>query len=71
MFLHHGKKQSGFQSGPETAPLAAVNARYCQFVGQFTAKTDTQLDMFKKKSFTKCFLILPKNFIYSIKFRCC
>ena len=40
--------QSGFQSGPETAPLAAVSARYCQSVSHFTAKSDTQLDMFKK-----------------------
>ena len=31
--------QSGFQSGLETVPLAAVSARYCQSVGHFTAKS--------------------------------
>ena len=33
--------QSGFQSGLETAPLAAVSAGYCHFFGQFQAKSRT------------------------------
>ena len=33
--------QSGFQSGLETAPLAAVSAGYCHFLGQFQAKSRT------------------------------
>ena len=33
--------QSGFQSGVETAPLAAVSAGYCHFLGQFQAKSRT------------------------------
>ena len=33
--------QSGFQSGLETAPLAAVSAGYYHFLGQFQAKSRT------------------------------
>ena len=33
--------QSGFQSELETAPLAAVSAGYCHFLGQFQAKSST------------------------------
>ena len=36
-----GTAQSGFQSGLETAPLAAVCAGYCHFFGQFQAKSRT------------------------------
>ena len=39
LWYTHGFEQSGFQSGPETAPLAAVCARYCQPVSHFTAKS--------------------------------
>ena len=33
--LFHEIFQSGFQSGLETAPLAAVRAGYCHLFGQF------------------------------------
>ena len=41
-------KQSDYQNGPKTAPLAAVCARYCQSVSHFTAKSDTQIDNSRK-----------------------
>ena len=34
-------EQSGFQSGLKTAPLVAVSAGYCHFLGQFQAKSRT------------------------------
>ena len=42
--------QSGFQSGPETAPLAAVCARYYQSVSHLTAKSDMTLNLIFQKS---------------------
>ena len=36
-----GHKQSSFQSGLETAPLAAVIAGYCHFLGQFEVRSST------------------------------
>ena len=36
---------SGFQSGLETAPLAAVSAGYCHFLGQIQAKSRTDRDI--------------------------
>ena len=39
------QNQSGFQSGLETAPLAAVSAGYCHFLGQFQAKSRTDRDI--------------------------
>ena len=44
----YSKFQSGFQSEPETAPLAAVSARYCQSVSHFTANSDTQINNLRK-----------------------
>ena len=40
--------QGDYQSGPKTAPLAAVCARYCQSVSHFTAKSDTQINNSRK-----------------------
>ena len=35
------QEQNGFQSGLETAPLAAVIAGYYHFLGQFQARSST------------------------------
>ena len=46
--------QSGFQSEPETAPLAAVIAGYCHFLSPVQARSSTCIDISKK--------VIPKVF---------
>ena len=68
--METGDKNDSLRSASRSKKKIVFSSRYCQSVGHFTAKSDTQLNI-AKKSFTKCFPILPKNFIYSIKFRFC
>ena len=62
--------QSGFQSGLETAPLAAVSAGYCHSSANFKLEVELRY-IFQKRFFTKSLSILPINYVYSIKFRFC
>ena len=47
--------QSGFQSGPETAPLVTVSAGYCHFLSPSQATSSTCIDISKKVFHQKSF----------------
>ena len=59
--------QSGFQSGPETAPLAAVSAGYCHFLSPVQARSNTCTVIFQKRfcMYQEFFHFTYKLFIFN------
>ena len=65
LWYTHGFEQSGFQSGPETAPLAAVSAGYCYFLSPVQARSSTCIDISKKVLYQEFFHFTYKSFIFN------
>ena len=65
--METGDKNDSLRSASRSKKKIVFSSRYCQSVGHFTAKSDTQLNI-SKRSLINVFPFCLKNFIYSIEF---